>query len=77
MMTQPTSKTAFPSISPSPLTPDAPAAGRTAFPYHPAPERYWEPRLSTEFDYRLDDMLTEEAGMARNPGVLDAYAGSF
>ena len=76
-MTQPTQKTAFPSIPSVPRPADSPAAGRTAFPYHPAPERYWEPRLLTEFDYRLDDTLTEEAGMARNPGVLGAYAGSF
>ncbi|GAB3865964.1 hypothetical protein GCM10028824_05730 [Hymenobacter segetis] len=76
-MTQPTQKTAFPTISQSHLTAESPASGRTAFPYHPAPERYWEPRLLTEFDYRLDDTLTEEAGMARNPGVLGAYAGSF
>ena len=76
-MTQPTQKTAFSPSSQSPLTADSPAIGRTAFPYHPAPERYWEPRLLTEFDYRLDDTLTEEAGMARNPSALGAYAGSF
>ncbi|GAB3847219.1 hypothetical protein GCM10028822_08290 [Hymenobacter terrigena] len=76
-MTQPTPKAAFSPIAQSPLIADSPTSGRTAFPYHPAPERYWEPRLLTEFDYRLDDSLTEGAGMARNPGALGAYAGSF
>ena len=72
-MTQPTPEPAYPSVPQSPRPADSP----TDSPYHPAPERYWEPSLQTECDYRLDDTLTEEAGMARNPGVLGAYAGSF
>ena len=76
-MSQPTPKIAFPSVSHPPLTTDSPAAGRAASPYRTVPNRYMEPQLLPDSDYRLDDTLTEEAGMARNPGALGAYAGSF
>ncbi len=76
-MTQPTPKLAFPSVSPSSLTTDLPRPARAATSYRRVPNRYMEPQLLPDSDYQLDDMLTEEAGMARNPGALGAYAGSF
>ena len=76
-MSRPIPTPAFPLIAQSPHPVASPIAGSTATPKYPAPERYREPRLLTEVDYGFDDTLTEAAGLARNPGALGAYAGSF
>jgi len=39
--------------------------------------RHGEALLQVETTYLLDDTLTEVGGLARNPSVMDAYAGSF
>lgn len=76
-MSQPIPTSALPFIVQSPQPTESPTAGSPATPSYPAPERYYELHLLTEVDYGLDDTLTEAAGMARNPGALGAYAGSF
>ena len=76
-MVQPTPEISSPPASSSNFTADIPASVRAASPYRTVPNRYMEPQLLPDSDYRLDDTLTEEAGMARNPGALGAYAGSF
>lgn len=53
------------------------ASARAASPSRTVPNRYMEPQLLPDSDYQLDETLTEDAGMARNPGALGAYAGSF
>lgn len=76
-MSQPIPTPAFPFTVQSPRPTESPTVGSPATPSYPAPERYREPRPLTEADYGLDDTLTEAAGMARNPGALGVYAGSF
>ena len=76
-MLKPTPEIHYPPASPTDFIADAPESARAASPYRTVPNRYMEPQLLPDSDYQLDDTLTEEAGMARNPGALGAYAGSF
>ncbi|MGY3087289.1 hypothetical protein ACVWYF_000315 [Hymenobacter sp. UYAg731] len=76
-MPQPIPEIYYPPASPPDSIAEAPESVRAASPYRTVPNRYREPQLLPDSDYQLDDTLTEEAGMARNPGVLGAYAGSF
>jgi hypothetical protein len=77
IMSQPTPEVAFP---PAPLPnfrAEAPVPGGAEAPHRRVPNRYIKSGLLPDCDYQPDDTLTEEAGMARNPGVLGGYAGSF